>query len=78
MYRRWWEQKGIDLKTAKERAAEALETDSDSESESEVESEAEVEVEADTEVGGEERSTYSGVSGSSGAEWSGAIVDPWA
>ena len=37
---RWWKQKGIDLKTAKEWAAEALDTDSDSESESEVESEA--------------------------------------
>ena len=53
MYRRWWEQKGIDLKTAKEWAAKTLETDSDSESESEVESEAEVEVEAETEGGGE-------------------------
>ena len=78
MSRRWWEQKGIDLKTAKERAAETLERDSDSESESEVESEAEVEVEAETEGGGEEISTSSGVSGSSGAEWSGASVDPWA
>ena len=47
---RWWYQKGVDLKTAKERAAEALATDS--ESESEVESEAEVEVEAETEGGG--------------------------
>ena len=76
MSRRWWEQKGIDLEKAKERAAEALATDS--ESESEVESEAEVEVEAEPEVGGEERSTSSGVSGSSRAEWSGASVDPWA
>ena len=65
------------MKTAKERAAGALETDSDSESESEVESEAEVEVEAEPEVGGEERSTYRGASGSSGAEWSGASVYPW-
>ena len=32
VYRRWWEQKVIDLKTAKERATEALETDLDSES----------------------------------------------
>ena len=77
VYRRWWEKKGINLKTAKERSAGALETDSDSESESEVESEAEVQVEAEPEVGGEERSTSSGVSGSSGAEWSGASVDPW-
>ena len=71
---RWWYQEGIDLKAAKERAAEALATDS--ESESEVESEAEVEVEAEPEVGGEDRSTSSGVSRSSGAEWSGASVDP--
>ena len=71
----WWDHKGIDLKTAKERAAEALATDS--ESESEVELEAEVEVEAEPDVGGEERSTSSGVSRSSGAEWSGSSVDPW-
>ena len=37
--RRWWYQKGIDWKTAKEREAET-----DSESESEMESEKEVEV----------------------------------
>ena len=48
---RWWDQKGVDLKTAKERAAEALATDS--KSESEVELEAEVEVQAEPEVGGE-------------------------
>ena len=54
---RWWEQKGINLKTAKEQAAEAIETDSDSELESEVELEAEVEVEAEPEVGWKERST---------------------
>ena len=41
MSRRWWDQEGIDLKAAKERAAEALATDL--ESESEVESETEVE-----------------------------------
>ena len=58
--------------------AEALETDSDSDPESEVELEAEVEVEVDPEGGGEERSASSGMSGSSGAEWSGASVDPWA
>ena len=29
--RRWWDQEGIDLKTAKERAAEAIATDSESE-----------------------------------------------
>ena len=72
---RWWYQKGIDLKTVKERAAEALATDP--ESESEVESEAEVEVEVEPEVGGEERSISSGVSGSSGSEWSGVSVKPW-
>ena len=62
----WWDQKGIDLKTAKEQTAEALATKS--ESESEVESEAEIEVEAEPEVGGEKRTISSGVSGSSGAE----------
>ena len=72
MSMRWWDQKGIDWKTAKERAAET-----DSESESEMESEAEVEVHADPEEKEEERSTSSGVSGSSGAKWSGASVDPW-
>ena len=77
MSRRCWEEKGIDLKTAKERAAEALETDSDSESESEVELKAEVEVEAEPEVGGEERIKPSGASVSSGAEWSGESFDPW-
>ena len=52
------------MKSAKERAEEALATDS--ESESEVESEGEVET--NPEVGGEERSTSSGVSRSNGAE----------
>ena len=66
--RRWWDQEGIDLKAAKERAAEAIAMDL--ESESDLESEAEVEMES--EVGGEERSASSGVSGSSGSEWSGA------
>ena len=66
------------MKTAKERAAEALETVSDSELESEVKLEAEVEVEADPEGRREDRSTYNGVSGSSGTKWSGTSVDPWA
>ena len=61
---RWWDQEGIDLKAAKEQAAEAIATDL--ESESDLKSEAEVETEV--EVGGEERSASSGVSGSSGAE----------
>ena len=38
----------------------------------ETESESEIETEEE-----EARSTSSGVSGSSGAEWSGASVDPW-
>ena len=66
--RRWWDQEGIDLKAARERVAEAIATDS--ESESDLENEAEVDTE--TEVGGEERSASSGVSGSSGANLSGA------
>ena len=61
MSRRWWDQKGIDLETAKARAA-AAETDSESDIEKEEE---------------EARSKSSGVSGSSGAEYSGASVDPW-
>ena len=71
---RWWDQKGIDWETAKERAAET-----DSESELEMESDEEVEVKAEPEdkETEEERITYSGVSGSSGAEWSGVSVDPW-
>ena len=63
---RWWEQKGIDWETAK---AWAAETD--------LESDAEIEVQAEPEEKEEERSTSSGVSGSSGAEWSGASVGPW-
>ena len=69
MSRQWWDQKGIDWKTAKERAAET-----DSESESKMEKE--LEVEAEPERREYERSTSSGVIGSSEAEWSGAIVDP--
>ena len=72
MSQRWWDQKDIDWKTANERAA-----DTDSESESEMESEAEVEVETEQERRKEERITSSGVSRSSGVEWSGASVDPW-
>ena len=60
---RWWDQKGIDWETAKSRAAE---TDSESDAETDEEPEEE-----------EARSISSGVSGSSGAEWSGASVDPW-
>ena len=72
MSRRWWYQKCIDWETAKERAAET-----DSESASEMESDTEVEAQAEPDEKEEERSTSSGVSGSSGAEWSGASVDPW-
>ena len=43
----------------------------------EPESESKVEVEAETDMREEERNTSSGVSGCSGAEWSGASVDPW-
>ena len=56
MYRRWQEQANIDLEGAKKRATEAA-TDSESESDS------------DSDSGREESS---GVSGLSGAEWSGA------
>ena len=70
--RRWWDQKGIDCEMAKERSAET-----DSELALEMESDAEVEVQAEPEEKEEERITSSGVSGSSGAEWSGASVDPW-
>ena len=64
----WWDQKGIYWYAAKARAAEI---------DSETESDAEVEVQAKQEEKEEERSVSSGVSGSSGAEWSGASVDPW-
>ena len=66
---RWWDQKEIDWETAKARAAE---TDSESAPESDVE----VEVQAEPEEKEEERSISSGVIRSSGAEWSGASVDP--
>ena len=46
----------------------------DSESELDLDLESEAEVETESEVGGEERSASSGVSGSSGAEWS---DNPW-
>ena len=65
--RQWWDQKGIDWETAKERAAE---TDSESASEMELDT-------VDPEEKEEERGTSSGVSVSSGTEWSGASVDPW-
>ena len=64
--RHWWDQKGTYLKTAKERAAEALATDS--ESESKVESEAEVEVEAEKEVGGEKRGQIAMILSREGAD----------
>ena len=60
--RRWWEQEGKDLDTAKERAAESTTTVSDPEEE----------YEAESEEGWGEVSASSGVSGSSVAEWSGA------
>ena len=72
--RRWWDQEEIELKAAKERTAEAIATASESESESESELESEAEVEAESEVGGEEISASSGVSGPSRVERS---EDPW-
>ena len=60
----WWDQGVLDLKVVKEQAAEVLATDS----ESELGVELEAEVEAEPEVVGDERSTSSGVSGSSGTE----------
>ena len=62
VYRRWWEQEGIDLEAAKERAAESKATDLESDSESE----------AKSEEGWGGISASSGVSRSSGAEWNGA------
>ena len=59
MYRKWWNQKGVDWEKAKARVEE---TDSEAETDTEEE---------------EARSTASRVSGSSGAEWSGASVDQW-
>ena len=70
--RRWWDQKRIDWETTKERAAETY-----SELASEMELDAEVEVQAEPEKKEEDRSTSSGVSRSSRAEWSGASVGPW-
>ena len=62
MSRRWWEQEGIDHDKAKERAAESTTRDLVSDVESEAVS-----------VDGWGRvSALSGVSGSSGKEWSGA------
>ena len=63
---RWWEQEGIDLEVAKKRATDSTATSSESDSESEAESDLE------SEEGWVGISTSSGVSGSSGADWSGA------
>ena len=57
-YRRWWEQAGIDLEGAKNRASEAATV-------------LELDLELDADPGGEAES--SGASGSSGEEWSGAV-----
>ena len=70
--RRWWDQKKIDLGMGKEQAAET-----DSVLKSEMKLEGEAEVQAEPEEKEEERSTSSWVSGSSGAKWSGASVNPW-
>ena len=58
---RWWDQKGIDWEKAKSRG---VATESESESEAD-------------EEGGATRDADSRASGSSGAEWSGAIADEW-
>ena len=45
VYQQWWEQERIDLEVAKERAEEAIATDSELESDSESEAESEAESE---------------------------------
>ena len=62
----WWEQTGIDLKGAREKAAAAA-------AETETESESKDKPDGAAGGGGEEESQ--GASGSSGAEWSGAEDD---
>ena len=71
VYRRWWDQAGIDLEGAKKRATEtaiALESESESDSDSDSDSE------SNADPGREEDPR--GVSGSSGAESSGAEEYP--
>ena len=65
VYRRWWEQAGINLEGGNKRVAEAAMV-----SESESESEAELDLELDEDSGEEEEPK--GSSGSSGAVWSGS------
>ena len=60
---RWWDQTGIDWEKAKAKGEETGMTDG-------------TETGTDTE-GEEEREDESRASGSSGAEWSGAIADEW-
>ena len=67
--RQWWEQTGIDLKGAQEKAAEAAE-----ETEMDADSESEDEPEGAAGGSGEEEESQ-GASGSSGAEWSVAKDD---
>ena len=66
--RRLWEQTGIDLKGAREKAAEAA-------AETETEADSESEDEPDRDAGGRGEEESQGASGSSGAEWSGAEDD---
>ena len=68
--RRWWEQTGIYLKGAREKAAAGA-------AETETEAEADLESEDETEgaAGGRGEEESQGASGSSGAEWSGVEDD---
>ena len=66
--RRWWEQTGIDLKGAQEKAeAEAAETETEADSDSEDDPEGS--------AGGRGEEESQGASGYSGTEWSGAEDD---
>ena len=71
---RWWEQTGIDWKTARERAA-AKDGDDEAEAAEPELTGSDSKPEADTPggtKGGTEEEAFQGASGSSGAEWSGA------
>ena len=68
MSQRWWEQMGIDLKGAQEKAAAAA-------AETETEADSESEDDPDGAAGGRGEEESQGVSRSSGAEWSGAEDD---
>ena len=65
----WWEQKGIDWKGAREKAAETEEAADPALTGSELESEADT---PDGTVSGTREEASLGASGPSGVEWSGA------